>query len=277
MTSPHVFRVVRHGAAAVVAAAALTAAAACSSASDEPATATATSPTAGPPTAGLTTVAADAGDVRAACAAEVAINSLGFPGSDPAAPTPTAAELRAFATAAEPLAATLRASVPAELTSKVDVLISVVSSARQGQPIDYEGSGLFAAGQIVDAWMVDNCGYPTLAVTNDAGTLTGLPETAPAGPVAITFTNAGDDPEKAGFVLLFAKVKDGVTATAAGLADGSTSLESATDIVSAVQPQGDSPGYGLAELPAGRYIVASPLGSPPDFAGGFAARELHVR
>ncbi|MBL7501278.1 hypothetical protein I6A84_19975 [Frankia sp. CNm7] len=252
---------------AVLSAVALAAATACSSASGEPDTATTASPAA-------TTAAG--GDVQAACTAEIALNALEFPGSDPGAPAPTARKLQDFAADAEPLAATLRANVPAELINEVDVLDSVLATARRGQPIDYEGSGLFAAGQVVDAWMADNCGYPTLAVTNDAGTLTGLPASVPAGPVSITFANQGE-PAKAGFVLLFAKVKDGATATAAGLADGTTDLESSTDIISAVQPQGRSPGYGLADLPAGRYLVVSPLGSPPDFAGGFAAVEFDVR
>ncbi|MDT3442433.1 MULTISPECIES: hypothetical protein [unclassified Pseudofrankia] len=257
----------RRGAAAVLAAATLAAATACSSSSDGAnATATASSAAA----------AATGGDVQAACTAELAINGLDLPGFDPDAPTPTAQELQAFAATAEPLATTLRANIPAELTSKVDVLVSVVNTAKQGKPIDYEGSGLIAAGQAVDAWMVDNCGYPKLAVTNNAGTLTGLPASVPAGPVAITFTNAGD-PAKAGFVLLLAKVKDGATATAAGVAAGTTDLDTTTDIIAGVQPQPGTPGYGVAKLPTGHYIVASPLGTPPQFAGGVVAIEFDVQ
>jgi len=32
----------------------------------------------------------------------------------------------------------------------------------------------------------------------------------------------------------------------------------------------------VAKLPAGHYIVASPLGTPPQFAGGVATAELDV-
>jgi hypothetical protein len=184
--------------------------------------------------------------------------------------------LRAFAAKAEPLATTLRASVPAELTSKVDILASVVNGAKQGKPIDYDGSGLNAAGQAVDGWMVGHCGYPKLTATLSGGKLTGLPATAPAGPVAITFINTGD-PAKAGFVLLFGKVKNGQTATAAGVANGTTDLDKTTDIVTAAQPRAGKPGYTIAKLPAGHYIVASPLGTPPTFAGGITATELDLR
>jgi len=255
-------------AAAALTSAALLAVAGCSSDSSDSANTLAATPTA----SGATSAAS----VQAACTAELAINGLDFPGFDPDAPTPTAQELQAFAAKAEPLATTLRTNLPAELTSKVDVLVSVVNTAKQGKPIDYEGSGLIAAGQAVDAWMVDNCGYPKLALTNNAGTLTGLPASIAAGPVAITFTNAGD-PAKAGFVLLFGKVKDGATATATGVAAGTADLDTTTDIITGIQPQGDKPGYTVAKLPAGHYIVASPLGTPPDFAGGTAAIELDVR
>jgi hypothetical protein len=260
----------RRGAAAVLAAAALVAAAACSSSGSSSSTAagsTATTPAAG---------AATGGDVKVACATEIEINGSDFPGIDPDAPRPTAQELRDFAAKVGPLATTLRANVPADLKSKVDVLISVVNGASQGKPIDYEGTGLNDAGQAVDEWMVNNCGYPKLTVTNGGGTLTGLPPSSPAGPVGITFTNTGD-PAKAGFVLLFGKVKAGATATAAGVTAGTTDLAKVTDIVTGVQPITGKPGYAIAKLPAGHYIVASPLGTPPQFAGGTAAADFDVR
>jgi hypothetical protein len=49
------------------------------------------------------------------------------------------------------------------------------------------------------------------------------------------------------------------------------------DIIAAVQPRPGAPGYTIAKLPAGHYIVASPLGTPPNFAGGRVALELDVR
>ncbi|ABW14762.1 hypothetical protein Franean1_5407 [Parafrankia sp. EAN1pec] len=262
----------RRGAAAVLAAAALATSAACTSSSPGATNAT-TTPSATTPSATATT--ATGGDVKAACAAELEINGTEFPGIDPDAPPATAQELQDFATKIGPLAKTLRAHLPAELTDEVDVLISVVNAAEQGTPIDYEGSGLNEAGQAVDAWMVENCGFPKLSVTNSAGTLTGLPASAPAGPVAITFTNTGD-PAKAGFVLLLGKVKDGVAVTAADIAAGTADLETTTDIVTGVQPLAGQPGYGVTELPAGRYVVVSPLGAPPQFAG-FATADLDVR
>lgn len=258
----------RRGAAAVLAAA-LATSVACTSSSSGATNATTT------PSATATTATATGGDVKAACAAELEINGTEFPGIDPDAPPATAQELQDFATKIGPLASTLRANLPAEMTDEVDVLISVVNTAEQGTPIDYEGSGLNEAGQAVDAWMVENCGFPKLSVTNNGGTLTGLPASVPAGPVAITFTSTGD-PAKAGFVLLLGKVKDGVTVTAADIAAGTADLETTTDIVAAVQPLTGQPGYGVTELPAGRYTVVSPLGAPPQFAG-FATADLDVR
>src|SRR5262245_18597792 len=132
---PHQFRsapvmspLVRRRGAAIMLAAALAAAAGCSSASGEPDTTTATASPAATTAAG--------GDVQAACIAEITLNALGFPGADPEDPAPTAQKLQDFAADAEPLAATLRANVPAELINEIDVLDSVLATARRGQPVD---------------------------------------------------------------------------------------------------------------------------------------------
>ncbi len=182
-----------------------------------------------------------------------------------------------FAAQVEPPALTLRANVPAELTGQVDRLIAVANGAKQGKPFDLDASGLTEAGHAVDAWMYDHCGYLKLDVTNNAGTLAGAPASVAAGPVAIRFTNIGD-PNRAGFVLLAGKTKNGVGSTAAtDVAAGRTDLEKVSDILTGVQPVGDQPGYSIVRLPAGHYILASPLGRPPDFRGGTAVTELDVR
>ncbi|MDT3442554.1 MULTISPECIES: hypothetical protein [unclassified Pseudofrankia] len=255
-------------AAAALASAALIAVASCSSdssdSSDSADTAAAT-----PTASGATS----AGSVQAACEAELTVNATNFPGIDPDAPAPTADDLRAFAAAIEPAATALRANLPAELTGQADKLIAVVNGAKQGKPFDLDSSGLTEAGHAVDAWMYDHCGYPKLDVTNDAGTLTGVPASVTAGPVAIRFTNTGD-PNRAGFILLVGKAKDGATATAADVAAGRTDFQQIADVVTVSQPVGDEPGYTITRIPAGHYILDSPLGTPPDFGAGQAIAEL---
>ncbi|MBX5442640.1 MAG: hypothetical protein IRZ32_14075 [Solirubrobacteraceae bacterium] len=252
-------------AAAAFASAALVAVAGCSSDSSDPAGTAAATPTARDATT--------AGSVQAACDAELSVNATDFPGIDPEAPAPTADDLRAFAAAIEPAALALRANLPAELTGQADKLIAVVNGAKQGKPFDLDSSGLTEAGHAVDAWMYDHCGYPKLDVTNNAGTLTGVPASIIAGPVAIRFTNTGD-PDRAGFILLVGKTKDGATATAADVAAGRADFQQAADVIAVSQPLGGEPGYTITRLPAGHYILDSPLGTPPDFGAGEAVAEL---
>ncbi|WP_007516005.1 MULTISPECIES: hypothetical protein [Pseudofrankia] len=219
------------------------------------------------PAAAGTPAAATANDTQAACAAVLASDWVNIPGIDPDGPPASAAELAAWATPLQTQVTALRAGVPADLTSKVDVLATVVQGAKEGKPVSTEDASLSAALTAVNGWAHDSCGYTTLDVTNSDGTaLAGVPATLPAGPVAMKFANTGTDPAKAGFILLLGKVRDGQTATAADVRAGKASLEDIADVVAVAQPTGSDPAYGLATLSPGRYIVATPVGPPPEFA-----------
>jgi len=252
-------------AAAALASAALVAVTGCSSDSSDSTNTAAATPAASDATG--------ASSVQKACEAELTIDAADFPGIDPDAPAPTADQLRAFATAIEPAATALRANLPAELASQADKLIAVVNGAKQGKPFDLDRSGMTEAGHAVDAWMYDQCGYPRLDVINKAGTLTGVPASIAAGPVAIRFTNTGD-PSRAGYILLVGKAKGGATATAADVATGRADFQQAADVITVSQPLGGEPGYTITRIPAGHYILDSPLGAPPEFGAGEAVAEL---
>jgi len=220
------------------------------------------------------TAATAAGAAPAACAAAVASDWVNVPGIDPDGPPASAAGLAAWAARLEPQVTTLRAGVPAVLTSQVDALAAAVRGAKDGKPVSTEDASLGAALTAVNGWAHDSCGYTTLDVTNsDGSALSGVPATLPAGPVAMKFTNTGTDPTKAGFILLLGKVRDGQTATAADVKSRKVNLEDVADIVAVAQPTGSGPAYGLATLRPGRYIVSTPVGPPPRFttilASGF--------
>ncbi|MDT3441187.1 MULTISPECIES: hypothetical protein [unclassified Pseudofrankia] len=234
--------------------------AACSDSSDSPAAAATPS------------ASASANNTQAACAAALASDWSNVPGIDPDGPPASAAELAAWATPLQTQITALRAGVPADLTSKVDVLATVVQGAKEGKPVSTEDASLSAALTAVNGWAHDSCGYTTLDVTNSAGTaLDGVPATLPAGPVAMKFANTGTDPAKAGFILLLGKVRDGQTATAADVQARKANLEDIADIVAVAQPTGSDPAYGLATLSPGRYIVSTPVGPPPEFASILAS------
>ncbi|MBX5442644.1 MAG: hypothetical protein IRZ32_14095 [Solirubrobacteraceae bacterium] len=172
---------------------------------------------------------------------------------------------------------TLLANLPADLAGTVGpVLTRTLTEARAGRPLDDSDGSISAASTAIDRWVHDRCGYPMLDATTDGTALSGVPTSLPAGPLAISFTTTGD-PTTAGFALLLGKVKDGQTVTAADVQSGRAGFEQVTDIVGAAGPGvGARPGYSVTTLTAGRYIVASPLGSPPTFTGLLAV-ELTVR
>ena len=123
----------------------------------------------------------------------------------------------------------------------------------------------------LDKWAHDSCGFPTLDVTGTGTDLPGVPASLPAGPLSISFTNGGA-PEKAGFVLLVAKVKDGAQYTLDGIRDGSVDFTSVADVVGAAQPTAETPtAYTVATLTPGKFLVLSPIGAPPEFTGTVAA------
>ncbi len=84
------------------------------------------------------------------------------------------------------------------------------------------------------------------------------------GPVSIKFSSTGSP---AAFVALPARVKDGLRATAADVDAGRADFDKVAEVVGAAQPTGAGPAYGTTAPTAGRYLLTSPLGEPPNSAG----------
>lgn len=200
---------------------------------------------------------------------------MGYPGADPDSPPATAAQLRRWARTTSQALESVAGSVPAELDSPVGVIRASLASAQQGQPVDEADDAAAAALNAVDKWGHDTCGFPTLDVVNPGSGLDGVPASLPAGPVSISFTNAGPS-ESTGFVLLAMRVRDGARYTIEGVRNGSEDPEAFADVAAAVQPAPGSPtGYTTANLPPGDYVIVSPTGTPPKFSG-ILATELKI-
>ena len=208
--------------------------------------------------------AAPAKDTTAACTAEVALNATIPPGADPDSPAPTAAEMQTWAASVATPFATLRDNAPATLNDSVAVLGGVLDQARQGQRIDVSDPKISAASNAVDAWVHDSCGFQTLELTSAGGKLGPTPAALKPGPVSIKFTSTGDP---AAFVVLVARIKDGLQATAADVDAGRADFDKIAEVVGAAQPTGPGPAYATATVTAGHYLLTSPLGQPPNFAG----------
>ena len=208
--------------------------------------------------------AAPARDAAAACTAVVALNATIPPGADPDAPAPAAAEMQAWAAGVAAPYATLRDNAPATLNDSVAALGGVLDQARRGQRIDVGDAKTTAATTAIDAWVHDSCGFQTLDLTSSGGKLGPAPVGLRPGPVSIKFDSTGDP---SAFVVLLARVKDGQRATAADVDAGRADFDEVAEVVGAAQPTGPGPAYGTATVTAGHYLLTSPLGTPPDFAG----------
>jgi len=207
---------------------------------------------------------APARDAAAACTAVVALNATIPPGADPDAPAPAAAEMQAWAAGVAAPYATLRDNAPATLNDSVAALGGVLDQARRGQRIDVGDAQTTAATTAIDAWVHDSCGFQTLDLTSSGGKLGPVPAGLRPGPVSIKFDSTGDP---SAFVVLLARVKDGQRATAADVDAGRADFDEVAEVVGAAQPTGPGPAYGTATVTAGHYLLTSPLGTPPDFAG----------
>jgi hypothetical protein len=207
---------------------------------------------------------APVGNAAAACTAVVALNATIPPGADPDSPAPPAAEMQAWAAGVASPYATLRDNAPATLNDSVAVLGGVLDQARQGQRIDVGDEKTAAATTAIDAWVHDSCGFQTVDLTSAGGKLGPAPGALKPGPVSIKFSSTGDP---SAFVVLLARVRDGQKATAADVDAGRADFDKVAEVVGAAQPTGAGPAYGTATVTAGHYLLTSPLGTPPNFAG----------
>jgi hypothetical protein len=209
-------------------------------------------------------------DKAAGCDAVLKLNASQPPGSDPDGPAATPQQVKDWAAQIDPVLTTASQNAPSNLAGSFAVLQTALAGAKQGTSISGDDATINTALNTINASMFDNCDYQTVDVVNENGKLTGAPTTLKAGPTVVKYTNS-TDPATAGFVLLFARVKDGQTAPLADIESGKLDITTVADVLAGAQPMGADPGYAAADLPAGHYVLLSPLGTPPSFTGTIGA------
>lgn len=159
---------------------------------DEAATATSTTETT------TTTTAADGrGEVTAFCNAVVAIDTTvttAAPGPqlEGAPPEEVQAALEEFAETLEPLFVVVEESAPQEVSSDTRTLARLSREAlTTGDDSVFETQEFTDADANVDDFMLANCGFEEVEVTAVDYAFEGVPDSVPAGPVAVTLTNDG--------------------------------------------------------------------------------------
>ncbi len=152
------------------------------------------------------------GEVAAFCNGIVAIDTtVATAGPGPqlegAPPEEVQAALEEFAATLEPLLVVAEETAPPEVTSDVQTLARLSREAlTTGEDEIFESEEFTQADANVDEFMLANCGFEQVEVTGVDYAFQGVPETVPAGPVAITFTNDGGEVHE----LALARINDDV-------------------------------------------------------------------
>lgn len=152
------------------------------------------------------------GDVEAFCSAAVQAESLSGQGPpvDPATASPEEAEaaMAEFAEQLDPVLTEAEESAPEEIRADVEALTGQVRQAVEtGDQSALESEEYIAADDAVDEYMIDNCGFEQVEATGVDYEYEGIPDTVPAGTVAVTFDNQGEELHEIGMV----RINEGVT------------------------------------------------------------------
>jgi hypothetical protein len=185
---------------------------------------------------------------------------------------PTAAQLRAWAARTKPTMRTLAANVPSSLSSDATTVQAMLNQTAAGQPVDASQTQSAALASF-DRWGHGACGFARLDVTNTGQQFSGVPATVPAGLVSVSLVNQAPA-GKAGFVLLIGRVRPGAHYSLQDIRENKISLDQISQIVVAADTA-DGSAYATVRLAPGDYVVSSPQGTPPKFAGILASK-FHV-
>ena len=108
----------------------------------------------------------------------------------------------------EPLLADVEETAPEEISGDVETATGLVREGLSGNdPSVLEGPEFQQADDAIDDYMLAECGYEQVEATGVDYEYEGLPDSVPAGVVAVTFTNEGEEVHEIGV----ARINDDVT------------------------------------------------------------------
>lgn len=134
--------------------------------------------------------------------------SMGPPVDEAAPPEEQQAALEEFGATVEPLLADVEDTAPEELSEDVTTAAGIVREALSGgDPSGLDSEEFQQADDSIDEYMLAECGYEQIEATGVDYEYEGLPDSVPAGVVALTFTNEGEELHEIGI----ARINDDVT------------------------------------------------------------------
>jgi hypothetical protein len=134
--------------------------------------------------------------------------SMGPPVDETAPPEEQQAALEEFGSTVEPLLADVEDTAPEEISEDVTTAAGIVREALSGgDPAALDSEEFQQADDSIDEYMLAECGYEQIEATGVDYEYEGLPDTVPAGVVAVTLTNEGEELHEIGI----ARINDDVT------------------------------------------------------------------
>jgi hypothetical protein len=232
-------------------------------------------PAAGAAVASSAAASAHSATTTAICGDVLKIDSIESPDSGPN-DTPPVADVKAYGEAVTPAIDDIVARAPAELTAPAATAKKVFETMRTtGDDSGSNDPAFEKAGNVVEAWVHDHCGYQKVDVTAVDFAFQGLPATLKAGPTSLAMTNKSTHGES--HVLLIARGKNGAALTVDQVEKTpAEQLFGMIDVLpgGAFAAPGET-GGGTWDLKPGHYVVLCPIGDPPHFMKGMVT-ELTV-
>jgi len=234
-----------------------------------------------PAAAGSTSAAADP---SATCEAWVDSDAAGAVllglGDPSLTPEQVQGIVRAFWTQQEPILDRMEQQAPDDIRPDVTTLLDRAREGSEtGDPATLAAPELGTADSRIDRYALSECGYPQIRVTATDHAYEGLSSTVPAGTVAFTLDNQGEDFHQ----LLVSRANDGVTQSFTEILG--LPLEQQVQLVTPLMATDSAPGatttvflrltpgrYGaLDAYPEGTVDPTVPGSGPPHAALGMVA------
>jgi hypothetical protein len=170
-----------------------------------------------------------------------------------------------------PLSETLASEAPEDLAGDAEVVDAAVQDLTTGDATAFNDDASFEAFMGVISGSIEACEFETVDVTGVDYAFEGVPESIPAGTVAFSFQNEGEEPHE---MLIFRKV-DGVTESFDEIFSGpEEASEGKVEFSGVTFAEPGDEGSALTDLSAGDYAMVCfvPVGGgedgPPHFTEG---------
>jgi hypothetical protein len=152
------------------------------------------------------------GDVAAFCQAAVEAETASAQGPDIDFETATPEEIQAalteYGARLEPALAQAEETAPDDISDSVRTVTGIIRQALEtGDDTAFEDPEYVAADDAIDEYVLAECGFEEIQATGVDFAYEGIPDTVPAGVLALTFDNQGEELHEIALV----RINDGVT------------------------------------------------------------------